>query len=76
MREQDLHYMIGRALTEPRFRAALLERTKDAIQEFPFSEKDRSMIGSVRALSLEDFAQALSERLEAESSQPNGRQLA
>lgn len=76
MRKQILHNMIGRALTEPRFRAALLERTKDAIREFPFSEKDRSMIASVQALSLEEFAQALSERLEAESAQPNGRQLA
>ncbi|MFQ5921837.1 MAG: hypothetical protein ACE5M4_03265 [Anaerolineales bacterium] len=76
MREQVLHNMIGRALTEPRFRAALLERPKDAIRELPFSEKDRSMIGSVRAPSLEEFAQALSERLEAESPEPNGRQLA
>ncbi len=71
MREQVLHNLIGRALIEPRFRAVLLERPKDATREFPFSEKDRSMIGSVRALSLEEFAQALSERLEAQSPEPN-----
>ena len=76
MREHVLHNLIGRALTEPGFRATLLERPKDAIREFPFSEKDRSMIGSVRALSLEEFARALSERLEADSPDPNGRQLA
>jgi hypothetical protein len=76
MREHVLHNMIGRALTEPRFRAALLERPKEAIREFPFSEKDRSLIGSVRALSLEEFARALSERLEAQSPEPNGGQLA
>ncbi len=76
MRDQELHNMIGRALIEPRFRAALLERPEDAIQEFPFSERDRSMIGSVRAPSLEEFAKALKERLESEALQPNGQQLA
>ncbi|MFV2043780.1 MAG: Os1348 family NHLP clan protein [Anaerolineales bacterium] len=76
MRERVLHNLIGRALTEPGFRAALLERPKDAIREFPFSEKERSLIGSVQAFSLEEFAQAVSERLEADSPEPNGRQLA
>ncbi len=67
MREHILHKVIGKALTEPEFRAVLLERPKEAIREFPFSEEDRSIIGSVRALSLEEFAQVLSERINGDS---------
>jgi len=58
-----VHRMIGKALTERSFREKLLLSPQAAIREFPLSEKEQTQITSLRAMNLEEFSLALSERL-------------
>jgi hypothetical protein len=58
-----LQRMIGRALTERSFREKLLLSPQAAMREFPLSESEQAHIHSLRAVSLEEFSLALSERL-------------
>lgn len=57
-----LHRLIGRALTDRRFREALLRSPREAIREYPFTPQERELIASVRAASLEEFSRQLDER--------------
>ncbi len=63
MHEATFHTLIGRALTEPRFRAELLRSPKRAIRGLPLTSKEKAVIGAVDALSLEDFARQISDHL-------------
>lgn len=63
MHEEMVHTLIGRALTEPRFCEVLLRSPNEAIRGLPFSIKERAIIGSVKASSLEEFARRLNRRL-------------
>jgi hypothetical protein len=63
MHESTFHTLIGRALTEPRFRAELLGSPKKAIRGLPLSSKEKAVIGSVDAPSLEEFARQISDQL-------------
>lgn len=65
-----LHRLIGRALTDRRFREALLCSPKEAIREYPFTPQERELIASVRAASLEEFSRLLDERGPALSGGP------
>jgi len=56
------HHLIGRALTDRRFREALLRSPREAIGEYPFTPQERELIASVRASSLEEFSRQLDER--------------
>lgn len=64
MHEAALHSLIGKALTEPRFRAELLARPKKAIRGLPLSRMEKALIGSVEAPSLEEFAKQIKDQLE------------
>ncbi|MGH2625967.1 MAG: DUF5317 family protein [Anaerolineales bacterium] len=57
-----LHRLIGRALTDRRFREALLRSPREAIGEYPFTPQERELIASLRATSLEEFSRQLDER--------------
>ncbi len=63
MHEATFHTLIGRALTEPRFRDELLLSPRKAIRGLPFSSKEKAIIGDVDAPSLEEFARQVSDRL-------------
>ena len=63
MSAQTVHQILGRALTDGRFGEVLLRSPQEAIREFPFSDEERALIASIQAISLEDFARQLSERL-------------
>jgi hypothetical protein len=63
MRESTFHTLIGRALTEPRFRNALLRSPKQAIRRLPLTSREKELIGEVDAPSLEEFARQLWDRL-------------
>lgn len=66
----SMHQMIGRAITDRRFREDLIRSPLDAIREYSFSNWERELIGSLQAASLEEFARKLKEGLEDRS---NGR---
>ncbi len=63
MHEATFHTLIGRALTEPRFRAALLQSPEKAIRGLPLTSKEKAVIGAVDAPSLEEFARQISDQL-------------
>jgi hypothetical protein len=63
MHESTFHTLIGRALTEPRFRAKLLQSPKKAIRGLPLTSKEKAVIGAVDALSLEEFARQIRDQL-------------
>ena len=74
------HHLIGRALTDRRFREALLRSPREAIREYPFTPQERELIASVRASSLEEFSRQLDERRpalsELEGTDPSTREAA
>ena len=75
MTHPEVQMMIGRALTDRRFRQNLLEAPQRAAGEFSLSGEERDVIASIAAGSLEDFARQLNERLEASPEggvSPNG----
>lgn len=63
MHEASFHTLIGRALTEPRFRAALLRSPREATRGMPLTSKEKDLVGEVNALSLEEFARQISDQL-------------
>lgn len=63
MPTSTVHRLIGRALTDRRFREDLLRRPSLVIKDYPLSQLEQSHIKSLRAMSLEEFSQKLSERL-------------
>jgi hypothetical protein len=63
MHESTFHALIGRALTEPRFRNELLRSPKKAIRGLPLSSKEKDVIGAVNALSLDEFARQIRDQL-------------
>ncbi len=63
MTTHAIHRMIGRALTDRRFREDLLRRPSLAIKDYPLSQLEQSHIKSLREMSLEEFSQKLSELL-------------
>ena len=63
MSADTVHQMIGRALTDRRFREGLLSNPGEAIRDLPFSRGEREVIGSLRAGSLEEFSRALAEQM-------------
>lgn len=58
-----LHRVIGRALTDARFRERLLRDPMEATDGYPFSEEERRLIASLRATSLDELSRKLAERL-------------
>lgn len=76
MSSESVHQMIGRALTDPRFREDLLQRPGEVVEQYPFTRGERALIQSLRAGSLEEFARKLSEALEVSTNgdrRRNGR---
>ena len=63
-----MHRLIGRALTDPRFRECLLQTPAQAIRDLPFTRLERSVVGSLRASSLEEFSRKLDEKLQEANS--------
>ena len=63
MHESTFHTLIGRALTEPRFRTELLRSPKKAIRGLPLTSTEKAIISAVDALSLEEFARQISDQL-------------
>ena len=63
MHESTFHTLIGRALTEPRFRAELLRSPNKAIRGLPLTSKEKAIISEVDAPSLEEFARQISDQL-------------
>ncbi len=63
MTTNTIHRMIGRALTDRKFRERLLLSPQAAIQEFPLSDMEQLHITSLRAMDLEEFSRKLTERL-------------
>jgi hypothetical protein len=59
-----MHRLIGRALVDRQFRECLLKRPAEAIRDLPFTGPERSLVGSLRASSLEEFSRQLDEMLE------------
>jgi hypothetical protein len=59
--------MIGKAVIDRDFREQLLQRPADASGEFSLTRWERSLVRSLRARTLEEFAQKLSERLNGDS---------
>ncbi len=57
-----LHRLIGRALTDRRFREALLRSPREAIREYALTPQERELIASLRASSLEELSRQLDER--------------
>ena len=64
MLEERMHRLIGQALTDPRFRERLLRSPAEAIRDFPLTGSERSLVGSLRATSLEEFSRKLNEKLQ------------
>lgn len=63
MPENTIHMMIGKAVTDRRFREHLLRSPREATREFPLTNHERELIASVEAASLEEFSCRLRERL-------------
>ena len=63
MHEATFHTLIGKALTEPRFRDELLLSPGQAIRGLSLSSQEKAIIGSVDALSLEEFARQIRDQL-------------
>ena len=63
MLEERMHRLIGRALTDPRFRERLLRSPAEAIRDLPLTRSERSLVASLRAASLEEFSRKLDEKL-------------
>jgi hypothetical protein len=63
MLEERMHRLIGRALTDPRFRERLLRSPAEAIRDLPLTGSERSLVASLRAASLEEFSRKLEEKL-------------
>ena len=63
MQESTFHTLIGKALTEPRFRDELLRSPKDATRELPLTSAEKAILETVDALSLEEFARQIRDRL-------------
>ena len=63
MPQKTIHMMIGKAVTDRRFREHLLRSPLEATGEFPLSSHERELIASVEAASLEEFSRKLHERL-------------
>ena len=75
MSTSTVHRLIGRALTDRRFREDLLRRPSQAIKDYPLSQLERSHIKSLREGSLEEFSQKLSERLRYSIEVPNSNTM-
>jgi hypothetical protein len=54
-----LHQLIGRALTDRRFRETLLRSPVEAIRDLPLTAQERNLIATLRATSLEDLSRKL-----------------
>jgi hypothetical protein len=63
MSSDSVHEMIGRAVIDRGFRKHLLRSPADASFEFSLSSWERSLIRTLQASTLEEFAQKLSEKL-------------
>ena len=63
MYAERMHRLIGRALTDPRFRECLLRSPAEAIRGLPFTDSERSLLASLRANSLEEFSRELDEKV-------------
>jgi hypothetical protein len=65
MSAETMHRLIGRALTDTRFRERLLCQPGLAAGEFSLTPFERHLIGSLRADTLEALSQQLAAGLEA-----------
>jgi hypothetical protein len=65
MSAETMHRLIGRALTDTRFRESLLREPGAAAREFPLTPFERRLIASLQADTLEAFSQQLAASLEA-----------
>ena len=63
MHETTFHTLIGKALTEPRFRDALLRSPGKAVRGLPLTRQEKAIINGVNALSLEEFARQIRDQL-------------
>ena len=72
MSAHTVHRLIGRALTDRQFRENLLESPQHAIREYTLTQRERALISSLRAMTLEDFSQQLSAGLEDASEGEHG----
>ena len=64
MNAERMHRLIGRALTDPRFRERLLKSPAEAIRDLPLTRTERALVSSLRAESLEEFSRRLDEKLQ------------
>ena len=63
MHESTFHTLIGRALTEPRFRNDLLRSPRKAVRGLSLTSQEKAIIDTVDALSLEEFARQIRDQL-------------
>ncbi len=63
MAYETVQKMIGRALTDRRFREDLLRSPLDATQYLHLTAQERELIASVHAATLEEFSCKLNDRL-------------
>ncbi|MEX2030714.1 MAG: Os1348 family NHLP clan protein [Anaerolineales bacterium] len=61
MARDEIHKLIGRALTDRAFRENLLRSPMEAIRAYAFSVEERVLIASLRATSLEELSRKLAE---------------
>jgi hypothetical protein len=61
MARDEVHKLIGRALTDRAFREQLLQSPMQATSGYPFSEQERELIASLQATSLEELSRRLAE---------------
>lgn len=67
MSSESVHQMIGRAVIDRDFREQLLHSPAKASGEFSLTKWERSLVRSLRARTLEEFAQKLSEGLSGDN---------
>ena len=74
MSAERLHRLIGRALTDPRFRERLLQNPAEAVRGLRLTSEERSLVTSLRASNLVEFSRQLAQRLhEAGDRDPAGQ---
>ena len=63
MSQSEVERVIGRAVTDPVFRQALIDNAREACQEYDLTEEELDALEKLDSTSLQAFAVTLDQRL-------------
>lgn len=63
MSQSEVERIIGRAVTDPEFRQALIENAREACKEYDLTEEELDALEKLDSTSLQAFAVTLDQRL-------------